>query len=170
MPDLPRVYWDACVFLSYVNGIPERLSHLDPMLAKSGKAHQLVTSTMSVVEVAFAKVEQDNKALDADTDRKISGLWAGPAVILVEFFPLIAMEARQMIREALPKGWALKPMDAIHLATAKRLGALEFHTYDDKLLKYAATVGLKICEPIDPSPELALGMSGQPLQAGPASN
>ncbi len=97
MPDLSRTYWDACVFLSYVNGMPERLSHLDALLAKSSKDFQIVTSVMSIVEVAFGKVEQDGKALDPEIDRKIAALWTGPAVQLVEFFPLIAHEARELL-------------------------------------------------------------------------
>lgn len=66
----PLVYWDADVFLSYVNGTPDRLPHLDAFLEKSGKDIQLITSTISIVEVAFAKAEQDGKALDEAIEKK----------------------------------------------------------------------------------------------------
>ena len=45
-------------------------------------------------------------------------------------------------------------MDAIHLATARRLGVQEFHTYDEKLLKYQGDLGFPIREPIAAAPEL----------------
>jgi predicted nucleic acid-binding protein len=159
MPELRRVYWDACVFLSYINGSPpERLPHLDALLAKSGKEFQVVTSVLSVIEVAFGKAEQDGNALDPEIDKKITGLWTGSAVHLIEFFPLVAHEARELIRRALPKGVVpLKPMDAAHLAAARRLGVSEFHTYDDKLLKYPEDLGFPIREPVDMAPQLPFG-------------
>jgi len=46
------------------------------------------------------------------------------------------------------KGWALKPADAIHLATAKRAAVTEFHTYDaQRLEKFTILTGYKIIEP-----------------------
>jgi hypothetical protein len=51
MPDgLARIYWDACVLLSYINGIPDRLPDLEWYLERSGKGFQLVTSTVTIVE------------------------------------------------------------------------------------------------------------------------
>ena len=55
------------------------------------------------------------------------------------------------MRDAIPHGWGLKPMDAIHLATAewvnRRLFTVEeFHTYD-KLDKYGFMIGIRIKEP-----------------------
>lgn len=35
------------------------------------------------------------------------------------------------------KGWKLKPLDAIHLSTARQERVTEFHTYDNPLHKYA---------------------------------
>lgn len=82
---------------------------------------------------------------------KIENLWRGPAT-LVEFYSLIAQDARTLMRKALEQGnptevWKLKPMDAIHLASARRIEADEFHTYDSKLFKFESMTGLRICEP-----------------------
>lgn len=59
------------------------------------------------------------------------------------------------MREALVKGWAmkhpdgwvLKPPDAIHLATAMRIGVEVFFTYEPKLVKYKQLIGIHVCEP-----------------------
>lgn len=146
-----RIYWDADVWLSYVNEIPERLPTLDALLADSSSSNgsiQLWTSALSQVEVAFGKMEQDNMALDPKIEAKIDKLWEDRnAVMIVEFYPDIGIEARSLMRFAITQGWHLKAMDAIHLATAKTFNAVEFNTYDEKLLKYSNEVGFPILQP-----------------------
>jgi predicted nucleic acid-binding protein len=58
------------------------------------------------------------------------------------------------MREAMAKGWSLKPPDAIHLATALQHSADRFHTYDDRLSKHADISGLIIAEPHAVQPQL----------------
>lgn len=55
----------------------------------------------------------------------------------------IATIARNLIRDAIPHNWELKPKDVTHLATAEWVDqnlspVSEFHTYDTKLAKYEA--------------------------------
>ncbi len=52
------------------------------------------------------------------------------------------------MRDGIPKGWTLKPVDALHLATAISdvVKASEFHTYDD-FKRYEAIAGIKIGPP-----------------------
>ena len=144
------VYWDACVPLSYINGIVDRLPHIQGLLADS--TIQLVTSILSITEVSFAKAEQDGKALSPETEQAINSLWeTGSPIETVEFYGLIAEEAKGLMRAGLARGWSLKPADAIHLATADRLQVSEFHTYDDaKLAKYQELTKTKfpIIQPI----------------------
>jgi len=153
MPDrLLRIYWDSNVFLSYINGIPERIQDIDALLLEAEKENiELLTSALTIVEVAFGKAEQDQRALDEETEQKIGKLWAPPSPVkLVEFHRLIAEDARNLMRQALLNGWSLKPYDAVHLSSAKRMGVNEFHTYDEKLDKYEPVVGYKVCRPFLP--------------------
>ena len=166
MPD--RVYWDACVFLSYINGEQERLPMIDALLEESRSGEiEIITSTVSLAEVAFAEEERSNGALDPNIEVAIDDMFSDREVVkLVEFHELVAREARSRMRQAITNGWRLKPMDAIHLATAFHLDATQFHTYDKPLLKYQAPVGFPINEPVTlrprlPEPPTTLPVDGQ---------
>ena len=160
MPDT-YVYWDANPFLSYVNEYPGRMPTLDALLdSASSGGIKIYTSALSQVEVAFAASEQKQRVLEPREEQNIDAFWSAPDVIeVVEYHDGIGRQARALIREAIPKGWSLKPIDAIHLATAQWLvlagfGVDEFHTYDRSLDKYAALVGFKVCEPYTPNPRM----------------
>ena len=157
------VYWDACCFLSYINETAERLPILDALLGASVSESggiKLYTSEISRVEVAFSLSEQRQQVLDTETENRIEKLWADPdALAMVEYHDGIGPTARVLIRHAITRGWSLKPLDAIHLATAKWLSELgirvaEFHTYDASLFKWASIVGFEILRPQTPQPQL----------------
>lgn len=48
MPDPPRrVYWDACVFLSFINGYPDRVPTIEALLDEAAKGDlELLTSVL----------------------------------------------------------------------------------------------------------------------------
>jgi predicted nucleic acid-binding protein len=147
---LPAYYWDSCVMLSYINGDSNRLPDIEALLDRSGKDFRLVTSVLSIVEVAFAKIEQDARALSDEQAAAISKLWEPNSPITTsEFYQLIAEDAQALIREAMTRKWSLQAADAIHLATADRLKVVEFHTYDQPLEKYSeiTKTKFKICAP-----------------------
>ena len=163
MPDGRKaIYWDANCWLSYINAVQDRLPVLEALLDASseGDGIRLYTSTLSRVEVAFAATEQSKKALDPETERRIEGLWSDPdVVVLVEFHDGIADSAKDLIRCAIPQGLSLKPLDAIHLATAQWLAELgqpvdEFHTYDSQLLRWSQYLSFKIIPPYTPQMKL----------------
>ena len=136
---------------------------LDTLLddsARDGGTIKLYTSELSRVEVAFANSEKKQGSLDEETERRIDGLWTDPsAVVLVEYHDGVGREARTLMRNAIAGGWSLKPLDAIHLATARWLSTVvvtveEFHTYDRGLYKYGPIVGFKVMEPVTLEPKL----------------
>lgn len=151
-----RLYWDACVLLSYINETPARLPVIEQVLEEARQRKVgILTSTLTVVEVAWAAEEQEQKALDDATLARIDGLWKpGSIVTLVEFYFAVAREARSLMRAALTRGWSLRPADAVHLATAKEHHVERFHTYDEGLEKYADLTGFEITEPDALQPQL----------------
>jgi predicted nucleic acid-binding protein len=150
-PEPQRNYWDSCVFLSYINGVADRLSAIEGLLAESSDPEhprEIVTSSFTIVEVAFALHEKRQKVLDAEAENMIDALWADRyAVKLIDFHEGIARDARTLIRGAISAGMGLKPGDAVHLASARSLGVAEFHTYSNDLVKYASITGFPIMEP-----------------------
>jgi predicted nucleic acid-binding protein len=159
MPSVRRVYWDACVFLSYINGVENRRSQIEALLegAKNGD-FEIITSTVSLAEVAFSASEKEGMALDSTVERQIAGMW-GPPLKLVEFSPPIGVRAAALVRAAMVRGMGLRPMDAIHLSTAEQMAAASFHTYDEALQKFAPLVGFPIRQPdpISVQPDLFEG-------------
>ena len=151
MSDEPRrIYWDSNVPLSYLNGVPERMPIVDELFrqARAGEI-ELLTSSISRVEVAFVQSEKSAKELDQQTEEAIDALWAPPSPIkTVEFYDLLGNRARALIRQGISQGWGqLKPMDAIHLATAQQMAVAEFHTYCERLQKWTDALGFPVTEP-----------------------
>jgi predicted nucleic acid-binding protein len=137
--DEPRfVYWDACVFISLLNSDPVRADVAKEILQQfeTEKNGQVVTSATSKVEVAYVASERANRVLDESIIERMDQWWeASPIIQVVEFHDDVALLARDLIRRAILDKWQLKPIDAIHLATAQWIDAKEFHTYDGRLLE-----------------------------------
>jgi predicted nucleic acid-binding protein len=156
--DRSRIYWDANVFLSLLGDDSDRMPVLESILnrvrASAGK-EEIVTSSLSITEVAFGAEEQLGAPLDSEVEDRINALWDDPSTIkLRDFDRLIARDARQLIRSARERGWSLKPADAIHLATAKAVDAAEFNTYDERLDKFQAIAALIVRRPYSQQPLL----------------
>lgn len=156
MPDPPRIYWDACVLLSYVNGLPDRLPEIEALYEEARQKNiEIVTSTISITEVAYGAMEQTQGAVDPARDAKVESLWIPPSPIqVVEFYRLIAFRARALVRQGIIEQRKLKSMDAIHLSTAIQLEVQELHTYERDLKRWGPVVGFAIREPIATSPQL----------------
>lgn len=157
-PDAPwRLYWDADVFLSYIDDHPERAPLIELLLgdARAGDV-EIYTSSLSLVEVAFSGSERTAGGLDVATEQQITDLWSpGSPVRVVEFFPLIGTRARNLIREGVPRGWTgLRANDAVHLATAAHMNVDEMHTYESMLPRYSEDLGFPIREPRTKEPRI----------------
>ncbi len=154
---LPLLYWDAGVFTEYIEDNPSVAPLIDLLLAdaRSGEI-EIVTSVVSIAEVAYANAERLAGTLSLDVEQKIDGLWVvGGPVRTVEVYPLIATRARHLIRNGVSRGWTgLRANDAIHLATAQQLRADEIHTFDDKWARYSQELGILIHKPRTREPRI----------------
>jgi predicted nucleic acid-binding protein len=152
MPEaVHRIYWDSCVFLSYLNGDSERLPNIDGVLQEvehsSGKK-KIVTSTISRVEVSFAVTEREQHSPDPAVESAIDQMWSDVSVIeCIELHDEIALLARDLIRASLTSQKTLKPLDAIHLASARWIGANALHTYDRYLQSFETFLSASIGPP-----------------------
>jgi predicted nucleic acid-binding protein len=158
MPEPRFIYWDANVFISYLNSMPDRAPVLEAILEtiEASKIDRIVTSVISKVEVAWIAQEKLNRALDREEEARIDELWNnGEAIELIDFSDEIALMARKLMREGMAKGWKLRTNDAIHLASAQWVGAVELQTYDlDDMQKFSQLLDLTICKPHTIQPKL----------------
>jgi len=158
MPEPVFLYWDANIFLSYINNEPTRVQVIDAIFEniQKNQKEKIVTSVISKVEVAWASIEKLNRALSQIEEDKIDDLWNDESVIeLVDFNDDIALLARSIMRQGMINHWRLKTNDAIHLASAQWVQASEINTYDiQKLSKFQAIIGIDIKEPLAIQPKL----------------
>lgn len=159
MPDVPKlIYWDACLFLHYIEGTPKWMPILDSLIDDASKTGSIiiVTSTLSIVEVAYAKAEKSGKALDPNVIAGMDALWADrSAVQLVEFDQVIARDARSLLRRSIEIGRKLTPPDAIHLATAAIMNVSECQSTDEPMQKWN-DLGFPVRDPWTASPRLGI--------------
>ena len=154
-----RDYWDSCVFLNYINANAEHIDTIDAVLAESQELEvEILTSTISVVEVSFGEIERTNRALDEATQTAIDDLWStGSPFQLVEFFPALANRARDLVQRAMVSNRSLQAADAIHLATAEFLEVDRILTYDERFLSTGDALGFNITRPVVRVPTLFTG-------------
>lgn len=161
MPDDPRrIYWDSNVPLSYLNNVEERVPTIEELFrqVRAGEI-ELLTSSISRVEVAFAASEKEDGELDSEAEQAIETFWApGSPIKTVEFYDLIADSAKDLIRQGIEQGWgSLKPMDAIHVATAQRMNVSEMHSYDKDVKRWSGHLGFPITDATTPQGILTPG-------------
>ena len=144
------VYWDANCFLYYINEVPEHVETLQGILSEVEKSGEfrIITSTLSVTEVAHTEQERLNRALDDAELNRIDNIFLDDnVVLLVECSHIIARRARDVMRIGLANNLKRDPRDCIHLATAQLMRAVEVHTYDNSLCDYSEHLGIRVCEP-----------------------
>lgn len=151
MPIKPvKLYWDACVSLSLIEGTPSRIPVIQSILDECDKGDvEIYTSALSIAEVAFTKSEKDDRLLDESTEKKIDTLWQPSSPFkLVDAYASLMYDAKSLMRRVHGSdGWSLKPADAIHLVTAERVGADICQTYDGRWYRFSDCLNLRIEAP-----------------------
>lgn len=151
-----RVAWDSCVVLTYLEASDQnRMPTLDEMLLLAARGElTIVASVVAVTEVAFVAAERSG-GLDPSRIVAIDAIWDGP-IQIAEVHRPIAEHARALVREGLSNQRTLKAADAIHRATAALLGLDEFHSYDERILRWDTHLAsLRVSEPYVDQPPLS---------------
>ena len=144
----PLVYWDASCFLSYLSGDPSRLVLRTLMEDAKAGGILLVTSAISIAEVAYLAPEGLGRPLDQAIEAKIESMWRWvQAIRIVDTHAGIGRRARDLLRHALVHGWERNARDAIHLASAQHAGAVTIHTCDAKWDRFSQLIGTTVVRP-----------------------
>jgi predicted nucleic acid-binding protein len=153
-----HLYWDADVFLSHLNDLEGRAERIEAVLdmVRAEKDLIIVTSTITRVEVAWKAVEQQKRQLSDEELESIDDFVGNRAIVkLIEFNDTVALRARNFMRLAMQDGRRLRPIDAIHLASASWVEAIELNTYNlQHFQHFAELVGFPIREPTPEQPRL----------------
>lgn len=152
-----RVYWDACVWIAFINqekGIPltgggseNRFSMCQQVLeqAKRGKI-EIVTSAFTLAEVC------KNSEVLASPLQNLSSFFERSYVLTIPVDLAIGKAAQDLQSSGLAR---IKPPDAIHIASARRALVKELHSFDDRILSLdgqlvdARGESIRICKPSD---------------------
>ena len=123
-----RVYWDACTWIALIQreeivvGGSDRDTLCRAVIAEAKKDRiEILTSTLSLVEVC-----KDRKIRTSKED-EIGAYFENDFILLMNVDRLIGEHARKLM---LAGHTALKPPDAIHLASAVLGNVAEFHMFD----------------------------------------
>lgn len=152
MPANPRrIYLDANVFLAYVGNEEGRADTVQALLDEARRREiEIVTSVLSIAEVAFGAHERDHGLTEAG-EEAIEQLWAPASpMTLVDVSQAMTRNARTMIRETKIQGFSgLRGADAVHLATARIFGCDEIFTYEaeKRRAQWQQITGIAVSEP-----------------------
>jgi predicted nucleic acid-binding protein len=168
MPSNPKyLYWDTCVFLSYLQRTPSRWPTIHTLfteIQQSNRTQKIVTSRITYAETAYIAFDKAT-GFSPDEEKSLDEFWSDYHVItFIESTQEIMRLTRGLKRYAVEQGWRLKLPDAIHLASAQWLAQftttpddIVFHTYNTKdFKKFEPFVGFRIDEPTVQQPPLPL--------------
>lgn len=158
----PRVYWDACAWISYIN---KELPETHPTI--KDRRFELCQRTLKraedgeieIVTSAFTLAEVCKRAENQSGDKNLAAFFEQPYILVIPLDYEIGRRA-QALQQA---GFAgLKPPDACHLASALITNTPTFHTFDGPLRKLDGTLAnnagikLRIVRPTEEIPRPGL--------------
>ncbi len=153
-------YWDANVFIYYLNGDLERLPTLDAILdgVSKSKKDKIVTSIFSKVEVAWVASEKNHRSLSKEEESKIDALWNDSSIIeLVDFSDEIAHLARDLLEGPWPKiGMASNQTTPSIWPPLNGLERLKCTPMTHGYLKFSELIRIEIKIPVAAQPTLGI--------------
>ena len=121
-----RRMWCSCTIIDYLKGAERAKPCIEIIQHQRQGAREIVTSILAEAEVAYLGKEISHSV----AEEMIKEFFGRLYIVRVPVDRLIAEEARRLVRTYT----GLKPLDAVHIATAlcKKVPLLE--TFDDRLL------------------------------------
>lgn len=127
-------YWDTNCFLGIINEEADKLPACRAVLreAEDGSL-QIVTSALTLTEVLWPKGE---RRLSAESAEKVQRFFRHEWLLLYDLDRTLAERAREVV-------WnhAVRPKDAIHVATALDAKVDQFDTFDGPLIELSGKIG-----------------------------
>ncbi|HEV3482987.1 MAG TPA: type II toxin-antitoxin system VapC family toxin [Candidatus Acidoferrales bacterium] len=155
------LYWESSVFIDLIERTAERIQTLDAIVASAEKGEvRIVTSAFTLTEVS----KLNNLGLLPEWKEKlIVKFFENDWIVVRNVDRITAEHARPIIRHH-----ALKPPDALHVATALLAKVDVLHTYDgDHLLPLDRKIGVPALRIEQPNWEFqqTLDLAGGPVTA-----
>lgn len=153
-----RIAWDSCAWIAHIQ--QERLFGSDGTTVLEDRGAMcrpvLQAAEKGILEIAasavcLAEVICKNTSTD---EQKVRSYFDNDYILLVNVDKLVADRARQLMLAGYP---GLKPVDAIHMASAAVANADELHTFDARLLALDERIDrldgikLKVRKPVVPA-------------------
>lgn len=159
---LPRVYWDSCTWISYIN---KELPETHPTVRE--RRFDMCRNTLKRAEdgeieiatSAFTLAEVCKRGEHQTGDRNLSSFFEQPYILIIPVDYEIGRRA-QALQQAGVAG--LKPPDAVQLASSLITNIPVFHTFDGPLRKLDSTlannagVKLRVVRPTEEEPKPGL--------------
>jgi len=138
-----RWYLDACVITRYLENHSDSDDIEKVMNQARIGAAQIIASTIMLVEVS----RSPGKPIEPAKLAKITAFYQNDYLTLVDLHQLLAEASFKLIVDY---SW-LRPMDAVHLATAIDRNCTAFFTYDSDILgRFDGEHNLQVLRPGDP--------------------
>jgi predicted nucleic acid-binding protein len=127
------VYWDSDAFLGLINGEDDKIAECDEVWREAQEGRfQIVTSTLTIAEVIFMK---GVPKLDPAKRPIVTAFFRSPWIVMRPVTKSIAELARDVVWDN-----AIKPKDAVHVASAAVDKIAEMHSFDGGLVGKAVDV------------------------------
>jgi predicted nucleic acid-binding protein len=129
-----RRYWDSDCFIGWLAAEPDKVDDCRTVIRAAERGELvIVTSSLSIAEVVKLRHRKPIPPADADQVRKF---FRQPYIVIRELDRFLGEEAQSMV-------WnhGVDPKDAVHVATALRVGVEQLDTFDEHLIGKSGAIG-----------------------------
>jgi hypothetical protein len=131
---LERRYWDSNCFLKWLKQEPDYGKCKGVILKATEGEIEIITSALTIAEIIYM---DEHTKISREKSDEIIQFFENEYIIFINVDRVIAEMARNLLWEYK----ALRPKDAIHIASALRANVPIFDTFDDYLIKLSGTIG-----------------------------